>query len=153
MRLLIVAAMTLLGWVPQEKEDPRLPPLPPGPPPVAVPKGHVRWMLPVSVQKGAPPEVHDVAKKWSQLLTPGTEPWVVDKNPQCVFCIEIDKNWVPFDGVEAYYLIIRDEGAILRATSVDQLKVALETLRLKVDVVKGERIVPKGLLTNYPLIK
>ena len=73
-------------------------------------------------------------------------------NPACCVWLEIT-GWTPNPGAPGYIIVNQPGGSIVSASDEDQLKLAVQRFKNVMQKSGKDVLVPKGLLTNFPLAK
>ena len=114
------------------------------------PKGCIEWKLPVALSEKASERVRSAAIRLAKSL--GQEAVAsVRVNPVCTLWVETD-HWKPNPGDEGYIILVQAGGAIIRASSDEQVERAVAELEKHIIVQGGVHFLPTGLITSYLVI-
>jgi hypothetical protein len=105
------------------------------------------WSLPVMFPENASPAHRETATRLSRILGQ-TVASSARTNPVCCFWLELDQ-WRPNPGEPFYVVTIQRGGAIIRASSVEELNRAVEHVGSVVRLIRQKACLPVGMvLTN-----
>lgn len=111
----------------------------------------VKWVLPIASTE-ADDEISSRLLKLKDVLQNKFEVQQHNnRNPTCVFWVEVT-NWNPNPGESGYVIVVQQGGAILLASDVRQLDLAIERIKNEIEIKSDGVYLPVGLLTNYPLV-
>lgn len=109
----------------------------------------VPWTFPVGIGKRMEKTLRPSALRLSKILKQDGIS-VLEDNPICSFWLEID-GWHPNPGQPGYVIILQGGGAVVRATDLVQLDLAIDRIEATKVVRDGKVCLPSNLLlTNYP---
>lgn len=110
-----------------------------------------KWVLPIAAAKDQA-NLDEPLKRLQEVLQNEFIWYQENGNPVCAFWVEITGG-KPNPGDGGYVMIIQRGGAVLRATDVEQLQLAIDRIKEVRQVKKDGVYLPIGLLTNYPVIE
>ena len=109
----------------------------------------IRWSYPVAFHEAAGKEVENIANELSQSLGMASA-YKSKTSPGCCLWLEVEP-WSISPAAPGYVIVIQHGGALVSATDVAQLKLAARRLG-EIRKTNGDQILlPRGLVTNYPV--
>lgn len=116
-----------------------------------IPVTYQEWRFPIALNKDSTSELKKVADEVSGHLGQKIV-LLVDANPICCLWLELD-SWKPQPCQDYYILHFEKGGAYIKATSIEQMKLAVVRLKEIVKRKDGTVSVPIGMVTNLPIIQ